>query len=121
MVARNEVPKRLFDALDRGDVGVFLRYWSALPPSGRGFHPLGTFVWAALCELAEQKMDCEQHWASDKRFEALVAVGWQPQAFAPSQSRLRGLAPTIRRPDPIGRTFVALRARDEGASEAILR
>lgn len=63
----------MFDALDRGDVGFFLKYWAALPPRGRGFHPLGTFVFAALCELAEQRMDCEQEWATDKRFAATVA------------------------------------------------
>ncbi len=67
MLTRSKVPKRLFDALDRKDVGVFLRFWSALPKSGRTSHPLSFFVWAALCELGEQRMDGAQLFATDQR------------------------------------------------------
>ena len=67
MVTRKDVPKRLFDALDRKDVGPFLRFWSALPPSGREFHPLGAFIYAALCELGEGRMDGGMRFATDQR------------------------------------------------------
>lgn len=70
MVARSEVPKRLFDALDRKDVGVFLRFWAALPKSGRTSHPLSFFVYAALRELGEQRMDGAQRLATDQRLAA---------------------------------------------------
>lgn len=64
---RARVPQRMFDALDRGDVEFFLKYWAALPRGGRQFHPLGTFVYAALCELGEQRMTGAQLFASDQR------------------------------------------------------
>lgn len=72
MVARKEVPKRLFDALDQKNVGVFLRYWSALPASGRTTHPLGAFVWAALSEIGEQLMTGVQRFASDQRVAEMI-------------------------------------------------
>lgn len=68
---RAKVPPRLFAALDRGDVGVFLRFWAALPPSGRPFHPLSAFVYAALVELGEQQMTGAQRYATDQRLAAL--------------------------------------------------
>ncbi len=73
MVARSKVPKRLFDALDRRDVGVFLRFWSALPPTGREHHPLGAFIYAALRELGEQRMTGAQLFATDQRLAARLA------------------------------------------------
>lgn len=73
MVARSKVPKRLFVALDRKDAGVFLRFWSALPPTGRVSHPLGAFVWAALYEPGEQRMTGAEHFASDQREQKLLA------------------------------------------------
>ena len=67
MVVRSKVPQRLFDALDRRDVGDFLRFWSALPPTGREHHPLGAFIYAAMCELGEQRMNGAQLFATDQR------------------------------------------------------
>lgn len=73
MVARAKVPQRLFDALDRGDVGVFLRFWAALPPTGREHHPLGAFIYAALSELGEQRMNGAQLFATDQRVSRMLA------------------------------------------------
>lgn len=70
MVARKEVPRRLMDALDRGDAVPFLRFWSALPPTGREHHPLGAFIWAAMSEIGEQRMDGAQLFATDQRSSA---------------------------------------------------
>ena len=64
---RDRVPKRMFEALDRKDVGVFLRFWAALPKAGRTSHPLSFFVWAAINELAEQRMSGAEHFATDQR------------------------------------------------------
>lgn len=72
MLTRSEVPQRLMDALDRGDVGVFLRFWSALPPTGREFHPLGAFIWAALSEIGEQRMSNAEWIASSLRVTARI-------------------------------------------------
>lgn len=72
MVTRKEVPKRLMDALDRKDVGVFLRFWSALPPAGREVHPLGAFIWAALSEIGEQRMSNDEWIASSLRGTARI-------------------------------------------------
>lgn len=72
---RARVPQRMFDALDRGDVSFFLKYWAALPPTGRESHPLGAFVFAALRELGEQRMDGAQLFATDQRLAARYAHG----------------------------------------------
>ena len=64
---KSQVPQRLFDALDKGDVGTFLRFWAALPKEGRLHHPMGPFVYAALMELADQRMTGAQRFASDQR------------------------------------------------------
>lgn len=69
---RSRIPQRLFAALDKKNVGVFLRFWSALPPTGREFHPLSFFVWAAINELGEQRMRGEEHFASDQREQKLL-------------------------------------------------
>jgi hypothetical protein len=64
---RKRIPQRLFEALNRNDVSLFLRFWSALPAAGRPFHPLSTFVWAALSELGERRMTGAQLFATDQR------------------------------------------------------
>lgn len=71
---RARVPQRMFDALDRADVAFFLRYWAALPPTGRESHPLGAFVFAALRELGDQRMTGEQLFATDQRLAARLAM-----------------------------------------------
>lgn len=58
------------DALDRGDAAPFLRFWAALPPTGREAHPLGAFIWAALSELGEQRMSNDEWIASSLRVTA---------------------------------------------------
>lgn len=64
---RRLIPPRLFDALDRRDAGFFVRYWDALPKSGRHMHHAAAFVYAALTFLGEERRTGAQRFADDQR------------------------------------------------------
>ena len=77
---RSELPQRLREAWDRRDVYAFLRYWVALPASGRFQHPYAMAVYDALTELSDDEMTGAQRFWSDQReadqYKQALAAGY---------------------------------------------